>query len=115
MKQSVRYFCLIIFIFFLFGCGQKPTISEEEFAEKLCECAKSSAEMVEYLETAEVDNTDSLYIEARKTFKSIKKCVGTTEAEITKDMKPKQAARYAEKVIDIAYEKCPSVAKTLNF
>jgi hypothetical protein len=112
IKQII--FVTIISIF-VFGCNSKPEISAEEFASKICKCAQSSAEMVEYLENAKVENTDSLYREARKTFKSIKPCVGTTESAITKNMKQWQAKRYGKKVIRKVQAECPKTADILSF
>lgn len=116
MKAFVNQFVLLIIVSIsIIGCNSKPEISAEEFASKICICAQSTAEMVDYLEKAEVENTDSLYRVARKTFKSIKPCVGTTESEITKNMKQWQAKRYGKKVIREVHRQCPEIADILNF
>lgn len=116
MKAFINQLSYLIFIsIFIIGCNSKPEISAEEFASKICKCAQSSADMVEYLEKADVEDTDSLYRVARKTFKSIKPCVGTTESEITKNMKQWQAKRYGKKVIRKVHSQCPEIADILNF
>lgn len=111
----------ILLSFFLFAmftmqsCGPKPAMSEKKYAHKMCECSKTSADMVEYIDTAKVENTDSLYVEARKTFKSIKKCIGIPQIEVTKGMNENQTRRYWEKVMEYAHKDCPEIAKTLSF
>jgi hypothetical protein len=116
MKAFIKQLVFLTIIsIFIIGCNSKPEMSAEVFASKICKCAQSTAEMVEYLEKAEVENTDSLYRVARKTFKSIKPCVGTTESEITRNMKQWQAKRYGKKVIREVHRQCSEIADILNF